>query len=77
MLLSDFWTLVDDVFGAAYSRTLAREMSLTALGDRTAMAALEAGTPPRDVWHALCDAMDIPEHVRIGGATARSVPPRR
>ena len=28
--------------------------------------ALDAGLPPRDVWFALCDAMDVPENRRHG-----------
>jgi hypothetical protein len=33
----------------------------------SAAEALAAGNPPRDVWVALCLAMDVPEH-RIHGA---------
>jgi hypothetical protein len=77
MLISDFWILLDSVFGAASSRTLARRLVLTDLGDRTAMEALEAGVSPRDVWHALCDEMDVPESARDGGDRTRLVPPAR
>ena len=77
MLLSEFWILLDDVFGPPYARTLAREHHLTALGDRTAAQALEDGLPPRDVWHALCDEMDVPEAARDGGDRTRLVPPAR
>ena len=31
-----------------------------------AVEALDAGLPPRDVWLALCDAMDVPENRRHG-----------
>jgi len=74
MLLSDFWSLLDDVFGPAYSRTLARQLVLTDIGDRTAAAALDDGVPPRDVWHALCKAMDVPEAARDGGDRRRVIP---
>ena len=77
MLLSEFWTLLDDVFGQSYARTLAREHHLTGLGDRTVMEALDAGIPPRDVWHALCDEMEVPEASRDGGDRTRLVPPAR
>lgn len=33
---------------------------LTPLGERTADEALNAGTAPREVWLALCSAMDVP-----------------
>ncbi|MCJ7826691.1 MAG: DUF3046 domain-containing protein [Demequinaceae bacterium] len=77
MLLSDFWALLDDVFGPSYARTLARRHYVTSLGDRTAIQALEAGIPPRDVWHALCDEMEVPESARDGGNRTRLVPPAR
>ncbi len=74
MRLSVFWSLMDDEFGPAYSRTLARDHALLALGDRTADQALEAGVPARDVWEALCDAMDVPPERRFGKDPK---PPRR
>jgi hypothetical protein len=77
MLLSDFWLLLDHVFGSAYARTLARQLVLTKVGDRTAAQAIEDGVPPRDVWHALCDAMEVPESLRDGGGRETVVPPRR
>jgi hypothetical protein len=64
--LSQFWTLMNDEFGEAYAGTLARAHVLHALGDRTALEALEAGEPPRTVWIALCEDMDVPESRRLG-----------
>ena len=63
---STFWDLMSDEFGAGYAPSLARSQVLSALGDRTAAEALDAGTPPREVWLALCDAMDVPESRRHG-----------
>jgi hypothetical protein len=77
MLISDFWILLDSVFGPSYARTLSRRLALTDLGDRTAAEALEAGVPPRDVWHALCDEMEVPESARDGGDRTRIIPPAR
>ncbi|GAA1906122.1 DUF3046 domain-containing protein [Lapillicoccus jejuensis] len=74
MRLSVFWSLMDDEFGPAYSRTLARDHTLLALGDRTADEALAAGVPAREVWEALCDAMDVPPERRFG---KDPTPPRR
>jgi len=64
--LSEFWALADEVFGAAYARTLTAGLVLGSLGDRTADAALADGVPPREVWTALCDDMDVPEGRRWG-----------
>jgi len=57
---------MDDEFTPAYSRVLARSHAIHALGDRTAVDALEAGVEPRRVWRALCDDMDVPEDRRLG-----------
>ncbi|MFW7413966.1 DUF3046 domain-containing protein [Demequina sp. SO4-18] len=74
---SEFWALLDDVFGVDYSRSLARDLALDGLSSRTSAEALADGTPPRDVWHALCDQMDVPLDRRDGGARERMIPPRR
>jgi len=59
--MSEFWDLVDGEFGRAYSRTLVRDHVLAHLDNRTAEQALAAGVPPRDVWLALCQDLDVPE----------------
>jgi len=64
--MSDFWTFVDDEFGAAQGRTLVRDHVLGALGHRTAQQALDAGDEPRLVWCALCDDLDVPPERRWG-----------
>ena len=66
MRMSHFWTLMDDEFGQAYAGSLARDHVLGALGDRTALQAIADGVPPRDVWEALCDDMDVPPEHRLG-----------
>lgn len=73
MRLSHFWMLMDDEFGPAYAASLAHDQALDALGGRTATEALAAGTPPREVWTALCDALDVPPERRHG----KERPPRR
>jgi hypothetical protein len=64
--MSEFWTLVDDEFGAARGRTLVRDHVLGALGHRTPAEALDAGEEPRTVWFALCDDLDVPDERRWG-----------
>ncbi len=66
MRLSQFWSLMDDEFGTAYAASLARDHTLGSLGGRTADEALVAGVPPREIWFALCDDMDVPAERRHG-----------
>jgi Protein of unknown function (DUF3046) len=58
--------LVRAEFGTAYARTLLRDQVLGALGGRTAEQALADGARPRDVWDALCEALDVPPERRLG-----------
>lgn len=76
MRIREFWQLVDEVFGERYGRTLAADQVLTELGDSTAAQAIEAGLEPRLVWHALCDALDVPDSQRWGIDKFRQAPPR-
>ncbi|GAB3562947.1 DUF3046 domain-containing protein [Arthrobacter alkaliphilus] len=64
--ISDFWRLMDDEFGAGYSRVLSSSLVLAGVGGRTADEALAAGYNPRDVWLALCDVQDVPPERRLG-----------
>ncbi len=71
--LSHFWTLMAEEFGPTYAASLSRDHALDALAGRTAAEALEAGVPPREVWLALCDDLDVPPERRHG----RDRPPRK
>lgn len=51
-------------FGAAYSRSVARDHVLQGLGGRTVDQALEAGLPAKQVWRAVCDEFDVPARSR-------------
>jgi len=62
---SEFARAVDGEFGARGS-SLVGDLTLRALGYRTAAQALEEGAPPREVWLALCDETDVPEARRHG-----------
>ncbi|MBT2536733.1 MULTISPECIES: DUF3046 domain-containing protein [unclassified Arthrobacter] len=73
MRISDFWRLMDDEFGAGYSRVLSSSLVLAGVGSRTADQALAAGVPPRQVWLAMCDVQDVPADRRLG----RDVKPSR
>lgn len=63
---SEFWRLMDDEFGAAYARSVASDQHLSALGSRTPSEALDAGVAVRDIWLAVCDAMEVPDQRRVG-----------
>ena len=77
MRLSEFRDAVAAAFGQAYAPTLCREMALTSLESLTAQQALDKGVPVRDVWHALCDQMDVDPAVRAGPDPRMIIPPRR
>ncbi len=65
-----FWQLMDDEFGAGYARSVATDQALSALGGQSADQALAAGHVPREVWQAVCEAMDVPPARRWGQETA-------
>lgn len=66
---SEFARAVDAEFGAAMGQAIVRDLVLDVF-DSTAAEALKQGRRPREVWVALCQAMDVPES-RIHGAGLR------
>ena len=72
----EFWNLVDEVLGASFGRAVASDQVLGELDGLTACEAIDAGVEPRDVWHALCDALDVPEPQRWGSDVRQPAPPR-
>jgi hypothetical protein len=77
MRYREFWQLVDEVLGEAQGRELVRTFVVGDLDGRTAQRALDDGEEPRTVWHALCDALGIPDAERWGHDRHRQAPPRR
>jgi hypothetical protein len=59
MRLSEFWTAVDEEFGA-YGRVLVHDLVLGEF-DLTAEQAIAKGVHTRSIWLALCKASDVPE----------------
>ncbi|GAA1300735.1 DUF3046 domain-containing protein [Saccharothrix xinjiangensis] len=59
-----FRKLMADEFGQVRGEMIARDHVMSVLGGRTADEALEAGTPAKEVWLAVCDAFDVPEQRR-------------
>lgn len=69
MRISDFWRLMDDEFGAGYSRVLGSSLILAGkrgIAGRTAQEALASGASPKEVWHAVCEIQDVPPERRLG-----------
>ena len=65
MRLSEFDRAVADEFGGR-GAALVHDLTLSALGHRTAAEALAAGVAAREVWLALCAEMDVPPNRRYG-----------
>jgi hypothetical protein len=65
MRRSEFNRAVADEFGAR-ANAVVTDLVLSHIGDRTAAQAIDAGVPPRDVWLALCDELDVPASRRYG-----------
>jgi hypothetical protein len=58
--LTHFRALMEEEFGSVRAGALARDHVFADLGGRTVDEALEAGIDPREVWHAVCEAYDVP-----------------
>ncbi|HEX5542537.1 MAG TPA: DUF3046 domain-containing protein [Micromonospora sp.] len=56
MRLTEFWTRLEQVFGAGYARSIAADQVLSQLGGRTIEQALAEGEQTAAVWRAVCAA---------------------
>lgn len=66
MRMTEFRALMKAHFGDLRAPSVARDHVFSALDGRTADQALEAGVPPRRVWHLVCDEFDVPDALRHG-----------
>lgn len=64
MRRSEFLRAVADEFGPR-ANSLTHDLILGPLG-ATALDALDAGVPPREIWLALCEEADVPAERRYG-----------
>lgn len=64
MRLTDFWERMDAVFGPEYSRSWARDYSLSAVGGLTVMQAIDSGVETREIWDAVCGVVEVPSLLR-------------
>ncbi len=55
---------MDARFGAGYARSYAADQVLPTLASRTVLQALADGDDVKDVWRAVCDAVDAPSSER-------------
>jgi hypothetical protein len=60
MKLTVFWQRMYGHFGEVSADSFARDHVMSELGGRTVREAFEAGWEAKDVWRAVCAAMDIP-----------------
>ncbi len=57
---SEFWNAVDWAFPGGYGQSLAQDLVLSALDERSPEQAIHAGMSPQKVWDAMCESMDLP-----------------
>jgi hypothetical protein len=57
---TEFWARMEHALGPAYARTWAEQQVLANLGHRTVTEALEAGDPPKQVWRAVWERLELP-----------------
>jgi hypothetical protein len=50
--------------GAGYYRVWAKQFVIAELDGRTAQEALDAGVPPKQVWRAVWNVLDLPPSER-------------
>ncbi|MCP2637270.1 DUF3046 domain-containing protein [Microbacterium sp. HD4P20] len=65
MRRSEFDRAVADEFHGRASAVVT-DLVLSQVGGRTAAEAIEVGVPPRDVWSAICEELDVPAERRYG-----------
>jgi len=55
---------MEEALGPAYYRAWAKQFVMAELDGRTAQEALDAGVPPKQVWAAVWQALDLPANQR-------------
>ncbi len=61
---TELWARMEHHLGESYARTWAASVVLSALGGRTASEALDAGVPPKEVWRAVWEMLELPASER-------------
>jgi hypothetical protein len=60
---TEFWARLEQALGPAYARSWAEQFVISDLGT-TAREALDAGVPPKRVWAAVWQALELPARDR-------------
>jgi hypothetical protein len=60
MRITEFWRRMDARFGERYAASVAQDLVIAQLGGRTVVLALAEGMAPKQVWAAVCEAVDVP-----------------
>lgn len=61
---TEFWARMHAHLGEGYAESWAKDQHIAELDGRTVLQALDAGTPPRQVWHAVCTVLRLPARER-------------
>lgn len=64
MRFTEFWSRMHQALGSSYAPVWASSQVLSDLGGRTVDEALAAGEPPKKVWRAVADRLELPESQR-------------
>jgi hypothetical protein len=59
MRLTEFWRRMGEAFDG-HAQSIAELHVFSELGNRTPLQALDAGESAKDVWRAVCEAMEVP-----------------
>jgi hypothetical protein len=62
--MTEFWRRMNAQFGDRYAESWARDQVLRELGGRTVHEALSQGEAAKDVWRAVCVALELPPSAR-------------
>jgi hypothetical protein len=61
---TEFWARMEHALGPAYARSWAEQQVMSSLGGRTVTEALDAGEPPKQVWRAVWERLELPASER-------------
>ncbi|MGB9374702.1 MAG: DUF3046 domain-containing protein [Jiangellales bacterium] len=61
---TEFWARMDEHLGRGYARSWAQDQHIADLDGRTVLQALDSGVPPKQVWRAVCTALELPARER-------------
>jgi Protein of unknown function (DUF3046) len=61
---TEFWERMREQFGEGYADSFARDFVIAELGERTVHEAIADGKDVKDVWRAVCDALELPPAAR-------------